>query len=161
MRSEGVDRGTTFTAQVPITMESRESVSTGPAPIAASSPCRVLVADDNPDAVEMMRTLLAFKGHEVRVANDGAQAVDIAEAFRPAIAFLDIGMPRVDGYEAARQIRRSLGPGVLLVALTGWGQDEDKRLSQDAGFDLHITKPPEPDVIDELIDECHRRSGPC
>jgi len=82
----------------------------------------------------------------------------VAETFRPSIAFLDIGMPRMDGYEAARRIRQSLGPNVMLVALTGWGQDEDKRLSHDAGFDLHITKPPEPELIEELIIECHRRT---
>ena len=156
--SEGAYRGSTFTARIPL---SPQQIKRGDATAAhheASAPCRVLVADDNPDAVEMMRLMLEFKGHDVRAASDGAQAVAVAEAFRPAIAFLDIGMPRMDGYEAARRIRRNLGSDVVLVALTGWGQDEDKRLSRDAGFDLHITKPPEPDVIDELIVECHRRT---
>jgi CheY-like chemotaxis protein len=90
----------------------------------------------------------------VRVADDGEQAVAIAEAFEPRIAFLDIGMPRMDGYEAARRIRAQLGARVLLVALTGWGQDEDKLRSREAGFDHHLTKPPAPEVLDRLIADC-------
>jgi signal transduction histidine kinase len=157
-RSEGVDRGSTFTAVVPLAVEEAATDKPAPPKQDVVSSCRVLVADDNPDAVEMMRVMLEFKGHDIRIANDGAQAVAVAETFRPSIAFLDIGMPRMDGYEAARRIRQSLGPNVMLVALTGWGQDEDKRLSHDAGFDLHITKPPEPELIEELIIECHRRT---
>ena len=156
--SEGLDRGSTFTARIPLAAGMAQAVE-GPVPrYEFSTPCRVLVADDNPDTAEMMRTMLEFKGHDIRTANDGAQAVALAEAFRPEIAFLDIGMPRMDGYEAARQIRQRLGANIVLVALTGWGQDEDKRLSREAGFDLHLTKPPAPDVIDELIVECHRRT---
>ena len=116
--------------------------------------CRVLVAEDNPDAAEMMRVMLRLKGHDVRIARDGVIAVDIARAFVPHVAFLDIGMPRMDGYEAARQIRLLQGKTVLLVALTGWGQDEDRERSLEAGFDHHLTKPPEPDVLDDLIAEC-------
>ena len=157
VRSDGRNCGSTFTARIPLTAEV-EQPDVRPRPRDVSAPCRVLVADDNLDAVEMMRTLLKFKGHDIRIANDGDQAVAIAEVFRPAIAFLDIGMPRMDGYEAARRIRAVLGSSVVLVALTGWGQDEDKRLSHEAGFDLHITKPPEPEVIEELIAECQRRS---
>ena len=157
VRSDGLDRGSTFTARIPLTAEAAPQTEDPPARAVASPICRVLVADDNPDGAEMMRTLLAFKGHDIRIANDGAQAVAIAEVFRPAIAFLDIGMPRMDGYEAARRIRRLLGSSVVLVALTGWGQDEDKRLSREAGFDVHITKPPEPEILEELIAECHRR----
>ena len=157
VRSEGRDRGSTFTVRIPLTAELPHD-DAAPRRRHELAPCRVLVADDNADAAEMMRTLLAFKGHDIRIANDGAEAVAITEVFRPAIVFLDIGMPQMDGYEAARRIRRMLGSGVVLVALTGWGQDEDKRLSHEAGFDLHITKPPDPEVIDELIAECQRRS---
>ena len=112
---------------------------------------RVLVAEDNPDAAEMMRLMLSIKGHDVRVAGDGVQAVELARTFVPHIAFLDIGMPRMDGYEAARLIREELGRQVMLVALTGWGQDEDKRRSRASGFDHHVTKPPEPEMLDRLI----------
>ena len=101
----------------------------------------------------MMRLLLGFKGHEVRVAEDGIKAVELARSFDPHIAFLDIGMPRMDGYEAARRIR-ALGSRVVLVALTGWGQDEDKRAR---ARPVSITTSPSRrsrDAIDKLIAEC-------
>ena len=155
--SEGTGRGSVFTVRLPRT---REVEAPLPAPVREAAPpasaCRVLVADDNADAAEMMRVMLGFKRHDVRVAGDGLQAVEIAREFEPDVVFLDIGMPRMDGYEAARRIR-ALGRPVTLVALTGWGQDEDKRRSLDAGFDHHLTKPPEPDVLDRVIGECSMR----
>jgi signal transduction histidine kinase len=108
---------------------------------------RVLIAEDNADAAEMLRLMLTFKGHDVKVALDGVQAVEIAQAFVPHVAFLDIGMPRMDGHDAARRIREMLGRHVTLVALTGWGQDDDKRRSLEAGFDHHLTKPVDPDKL--------------
>jgi CheY-like chemotaxis protein len=115
------------------------------------------VAEDSPDAAEMMSLMLGMKGHDVRVAADGEEAVAIGVAFEPQIAFVDIGMPRMDGFEVARRLREQLGRRVALVALTGWGQDEDRRRSREAGFDHHLTKPPEPDVLDQLIAECMER----
>jgi CheY-like chemotaxis protein len=85
------------------------------------------------------------------------EAVEAARQFEPQIAFLDIGMPRMDGYEAAYRIRELLGRRVVLVALTGWGQDEDKRRSREAGFDHHLTKPPDPEVLERLIDDCAQK----
>jgi CheY-like chemotaxis protein len=111
----------------------------------------VLVAEDIPDATEMMRLMIEYMGHHVRVAADGVQAVEIAKEFDPQIALLDIGMPRMDGYEAARQIRAALGSRFVLVALTGWGQEEDQRRAYAAGFDRHVTKPAEPDLLESLI----------
>ena len=111
----------------------------------------MLVAEDIPDAAEMMRLMIECMGHEVRVAADGVEAVAIAQEFEPQIALLDIGMPRMDGYEAARRIRAALGQRVILVALTGWGQEEDQRRAFAAGFDRHVTKPAEPDVLESLI----------
>jgi len=153
--SAGPGRGSSFTVRLPVA----GAVEEGGAQRVRGEPpsygeCRVLIAEDNPDAAEMMRVMLSFKGHDVRVAADGVQAVEIVEAFHPHIAFLDIGMPRMDGYEAARRIRERLGRRVVLVALTGWGQDEDKRRSREAGFDHHLTKPPEPERLDRLISEC-------
>jgi PAS domain S-box-containing protein len=155
-RSEGPGRGSTFTVTLPATMRAAHAdrVRTPSGEIAGQ--CRVLLAEDNADAAEMMRVMLTFGGHDVCVARDGVEAVAIAETFDPQIAFLDIGMPRMDGYEAARRIRARLGSRIMLVALTGWGQDEDKRLSREAGFDHHLTKPPEPDVVEELIARCAR-----
>ena len=114
----------------------------------------MLIAEDNADAAEMMEMMLVIKGYDVRVARDGTDAVAIAVTFKPQIVFLDIGMPLMDGYEAARRIRDLLGPGVSLIALTGWGQDEDKRRSREAGFDHHLTKPPEPEMVEQLIANC-------
>ncbi len=88
------------------------------------------------------------------MAADGVAAVALAREFAPQIAFLDIGMPRMDGYEAARHIRDQLGTRVVLVALTGWGQDDDKRRSHEAGFDHHLTKPPDPELVEQLILAC-------
>jgi CheY-like chemotaxis protein len=102
----------------------------------------------------MLQLMLSLYGHDVTVASDGLVAVTLATAIRPQIAFLDIGMPRMDGYEAARKIRETLGPSVVLVALTGWGQDEDKRRSHEAGFNHHLTKPPDPEALEALIAEC-------
>jgi CheY-like chemotaxis protein len=99
----------------------------------------------------MMQLMLTLQGHTVNVAADGAAAVTLATSLEPQIVFLDIGMPRMDGYEAARRIRTVLGARVVLVALTGWGQDDDKRRSREAGFDHHLTKPPDPELLDQLI----------
>ena len=154
--SEGAGRGCTFVVRLPVASPTAAE-RTSPQQTGMSAPgCRILVAEDNADAGEMMRLMLEVKGHDVRVAVDGVQAVALAQTFNPQIVFLDIGMPRMDGYEAARRIRELLGNRTLLVALTGWGQDEDKRRSREAGFDHHLTKPPEPDLLDQLIEVCGR-----
>ena len=95
--------------------------------------------------------MIESMGHEVLVAADGVQAVELAEKFEPQIAVLDIGMPRMDGYEAARRIRAALGRRVVLVALTGWGQEQDQHRAYAAGFDYHLTKPAEPEALESLI----------
>jgi len=149
-RSEGAGTGTTFLIRLPMVagVEDGEAAVNRPHAVAA---CRVLVAEDIPDAAEMMRLMIECMGHHVRVASDGAQAVEMAAEFNPQIALLDLGMPRMDGYEAARRIRAALGRSVVLVALTGWGQEQDQRRAYAAGFDYHVTKPAEPEVIESLI----------
>ncbi len=158
--SDGAGRGSTFTVRLPALVASEAvelpQLSSG---IGGAPACRVLVADDNPDTTEMMRVMLELSGHQVEVAGDGWSAADKAKAFNPHIVILDIGMPRVDGYEAARRIRELLGDRVVLVALTGWGQDDDKRRSREAGFDHHLTKPPDPETLDRLIVECGMAMG--
>ena len=151
-QSDGRRAGTTFVVRLPIVTAVLEQPPRADRRQAARAPCcRVLVAEDIPDAAEMMRLMIECMGHQVRVAIDGVQAVAIAQEFNPHVALLDIGMPRMDGYEAARRIRAALGPRVLLVALTGWGQEEDQRRAYAAGFDRHVTKPAEPDVLESLI----------
>jgi CheY-like chemotaxis protein len=151
-RSEGPGHGTTFVVRLPLaTPPVLDRLESGGPGRHAGVSSRVLVAEDIPDAAEMLRLMLESMGHQVRVAADGVQAVAIAREFAPQIALLDIGMPRMDGYEAARQIRTMLGHEVVLVALTGWGQEADQRHARDAGFDRHLTKPADPDVLEELI----------
>jgi CheY-like chemotaxis protein len=100
-------------------------------------------------------------GHEVRTAADGNQALALAAAFRPQVAILDIGMPGLNGYEVARKLRAEpWGRDVLLVALTGWGQQEDVKRSVDAGFDCHMTKPADLDALGRLVGEWAGTGGP-
>jgi CheY-like chemotaxis protein len=120
----------------------------------ASSRHRVLVVDDNVDAAVSLGMLLKLAGQEVRVAYDGPAALRQAIDFRPQLVLLDIGMPGMDGYEVCRRLRRESGlEQTTLVALTGWGQDEDRRRSHEAGFDHHIVKPVEPSALHRLLDE--------
>ena len=153
-RSQGAGLGSRFDVRLTLASSVVEDAAQGREHSRPASTCRVLVADDNLDAAEMMLLMLQFNGHDVRVAADGVQAIALAEEFEPQIAFLDIGMPNIDGYGAARAIRARLGPRVVLVALTGWGQDEDKRRAREAGFDHHLTKPPEPEMVERLIAAC-------
>jgi CheY-like chemotaxis protein len=113
---------------------------------------RILVADDNHDAADSLQMMLGILGHEVRAAHDGREAVRAAEEFRPDVAFLDIGMPGLNGYDVARAVRsRPWGRDVTLVALTGWGQEEDHRRSREAGFDQHLVKPVDPEVLQQTL----------
>jgi PAS domain S-box-containing protein len=118
---------------------------------APAPPLRILVADDNRDAADSLQRILALYGHEVRVAYDGVAALTLGEAFRPRVAILDIGMPGTNGYDVARALRTRHGPGVTLVALTGWGQDADRRRAAEAGFDHHLTKPVDPHTLNTLL----------
>jgi CheY-like chemotaxis protein len=123
-----------------------------PREAAANNRPRVLVVDDNRDGAESLGMLLEMDGCEVSLAFGGQQALHSFETFQPHIALLDIGMPGMDGYELARRIRQNArGSSVLLVALTGWGQADDKKRAADAGFDEHLTKPVDPDLLGRLI----------
>ena len=113
---------------------------------------RVLVVDDNADAADSLAMLLQVRGDEVRVAYDGEEALFAEQEFKPDILLLDIGMPKLSGYEVARRVRDARGPEVLLVAITGWGQEEDRQRARDAGFDHHFTKPVDYAALLAVID---------
>jgi CheY-like chemotaxis protein len=121
-RSDGAGSGTTFVIRLPIFAAGRREQPEADLRRAQAG-CLVLVAEDIPDAAEMMRLMIECMGRQVMVGADGVQAVELAEKFHPQIALLDIGMPRMDGYEVARRIRGTLGRRVVLVALTGWGRN--------------------------------------
>jgi CheY-like chemotaxis protein len=155
-RSEGSGRGAAFTVRLPI---ADGAAPLGP-PMTLEPPAphtitrRVLVADDNRDAAESLSMLLRLMGNEVRTVHDGMEAVEEAADFRPDVILLDIGMPRLNGYDAARLIREQRwSEGTMIVALTGWGQEEDKRRASDAGFDRHFTKPLDPAQLQRLISD--------
>jgi len=115
--------------------------------VAPGRPLEILVVEDSDDARDTLRLLLELEGHRVRVAATGAQAVELAAAAPLDVAFVDIGLPDVDGYEVARQIRAKRGDRVRLVALTGFGEPEDRRRASEAGFDAHLVKPVDPDTV--------------
>jgi CheY-like chemotaxis protein len=154
--SPGPGGGTTFTVRLPRSAAPAPPLRAEQGNLPAVG-CRVLIAEDIPDAAEMLCLFLEQLGHDVRVAADGVQAVAMAKEFAPVVALLDVGMPRMDGYEAAREIRAALGSRVMLVALTGWGQDEDQQRARAAGFDQHLTKPADPELLERLIAEAAGR----
>jgi CheY-like chemotaxis protein len=118
----------------------------------------VLVVDDNVDSAESLSQVMQILGYPVAVAHDGVEAVEMAQTWRPAVVLMDIGMPRMSGLEAARAIRgRPGGERLWLVALSGWGQTEDRRKSREAGFDHHFVKPVDVEALIELIRNLPRR----
>jgi PAS domain S-box-containing protein len=151
--SEGPGRGSEFVIRLPTVTEMPRPLprETTAEPLPAV-PRRILVVDDNEDAAEWLATVLRLHGHETHVAHDGLEAVTAAEQIRPDAVLLDIGLPRLDGYGACRRIRaQSWGRDLLLVALTGWGQDEDRQKSRDAGFDAHLVKPVDDEALLKLL----------
>jgi PAS domain S-box-containing protein len=152
-QSPGTERGSEFIIRLPVRTQQtgQAEPSTRPGPERALGR-RVLIADDNRDAAESLAMLLQMEGHEVTVVHDGREAVTAFEKMRPDAALLDIGMPGLNGYEIARIIRRAPhGRDITLVAVTGWGQENDKAQATEAGFNHHFTKPVEPDAITALL----------
>lgn len=143
--SEGVSRGSEFRVRLPGLSEvvsDGEPVDASGTAVADGGAIRVLIADDNAAVAETLGMVVTMVGHEVRTACDGEQAIEAAAAFLPDVVLMDIGMPKMNGYEAARHIRQQpWGQGMMLIALTGWGQDDDKDRATNAGFDQHLVKP--------------------
>jgi CheY-like chemotaxis protein len=154
--SDGVGRGSEFVVCLPVHSEPISPVSQEPPGVkpVAKVQCHILVVDDNQDSAGSLAMLLKLHGHEVHTAHDGIEAVEAAEKFKPDVILLDIGLPRLNGYEAARLIRKQeRDKPLVLVALTGWGQEEDRRLSEEAGFDAHMVKPVDLDQLAGLLAE--------
>ena len=154
-RSDGPGRGSEFVVRLPAAVD---SPAVDPSAVTADGPTgprhRVLVVDDNQDAADSLATILGILGHEVRAAHDGVAGVAAAAEFRPDVVLMDLGMARLNGYEAARRIRAEpWGRRPFLVALSGWGADEDRRRTRDAGFDRHLVKPVDLDALTRLIAE--------
>jgi len=155
-QSDGVGRGSTFEIRLP-SLDAVAPTEVDDASVRIDlqvSEHKILVADDNEDAADSLAMLLELRGHEVQTVYDGLAAVEAAETFRPEIVILDIGMPKLDGYDACRRIRETTwGQRVVLIAQTGWGQPEDRRRAAEAGFDVHLTKPVDPDRLMAVLAE--------
>ena len=150
--SDGLGRGCEFTVTLPIAPPSEVGgdVERRDAAVRAESR-RVLVVEDDPDSAQSLAMLLQIWGHQVEIAPDGHQALDAARRFEPEIVLLDIGIPGLDGYEVAERLRSEHGSELKLVALTGYGREDDRQRSRDAGFDRHMTKPLEPPRLRDML----------
>jgi PAS domain S-box-containing protein len=159
VRSEGLGRGSEFIIHLPQKVLAPRGAavveeSTGAANASVVGRCRVLVADDNRDAAESLAMVLRFAGYDAAIAFSGPEALEVAARERPRAAIIDIGMPGMSGHEVARRMRlEAWGRHAVLIALTGWGKDEDKQAAIAAGFDLHLTKPLDPDAVERALDE--------
>ena len=163
-QSPGTGQGSTFTIRLPaaaaVHRNAPTDVQLALRPAAAEPRCSVLIADDNRDAADSMALLLQMSGYELHVCHSGREALAVAQRERPQALVLDIGMPGMSGYELAREIRQEdWGRDALLVAVTGWGQQEDRERSRAAGFDHHLTKPVDPDALQDLLAEGARGRG--
>jgi CheY-like chemotaxis protein len=154
-RSGGIGTGSEFIVRLPVVhaqIQHEPDHETDGNPLAGTRKWRILVVDDNPDTSDSMAKVLSLMGHKTRTAYDGPEAVHTAGEYLPDVMLLDIGLPKMNGYEAARRIReQAWGKDMVLVALTGWGQEEDKRKALEAGFDHHLTKPVDAAAIEKLF----------
>ncbi len=162
-RSDGPGQGSEFVVRLPVAVETliqepaRPGEDEQPKPVTTR---RILIVDDNRDSADSLAMLLKIMGNEVGTAYDGEQAVEAAGALRPDVVLLDIGMPKLNGYDACRRIREQpWGQGMFLIALTGWGQEEDRRRTEEAGFDQHIVKPVDPAALMKLLASLSAEQG--
>jgi CheY-like chemotaxis protein len=153
-----MNTGAQFTVRVPIArMPTSVAPPTGESRVVPPGTCRVLVVDDNEDSAQTMAMLLQMTGHAAEMAHDGPSAITTAVRYRPHVVLLDIGLPGMSGYEVARELRgRPETATAVLVAMTGYGQEEDRRRSTEAGFAHHLIKPVDPASLERVI-----ASAPC
>lgn len=152
--SPGEGQGSTFTVRLPLAAQNKTLLARpDDGPTKQSQSLRILIVDDNLDAAESLAMCLELEGHRTRSARDGESALALASEFQPQAAVLDIGLPGMSGYELARCLRgqATSGPPPLLIAVTGWGTEEDRRRAQEAGFDVHLVKPIDPETLSRLI----------
>jgi hypothetical protein len=156
--SEGPGQGSTFIVRLPLLENGRVYLPERESPRHLPTSLRVLIVDDNADARDMLRTFLELAGHEVHDAVSGPDAVEKAGHVLPDLALVDLGLPGFDGLEVAARLRRDQATrGILLVAMTGYGQPEDRRRTSQAGFEAHIVKPVTSDQLNEVIALCASR----
>jgi len=152
-RSEGLGHGSEFVVRLPVAPAAADRARPGRSAPVRSTPRRFLVVDDNADSTASLAMLLTMEGHQTCTARDGEEALAAAERFHPEVVLLDLGMPKLNGFDAARRLReRPGGDELLLIALTGWGQEEDRKRSKDAGFDGHLVKPVDFDALMSMLD---------
>jgi signal transduction histidine kinase len=154
-RSEGTGRGSEFRVYLPLASEQQLPAASQPSAQkrdSAAAPLRILVVDDSEDAAHTLATLLEISGYEMHIAHDGEQALAVAESCRPDVVLLDIGMPKLNGYEVCRRFRElDWGRRMIVIALTGWGQDQDRQRTADAGFNHHLVKPADPAALLQML----------
>jgi CheY-like chemotaxis protein len=152
--SDGPGQGSEFVVRLPLNPEVSERPRGAEADPPAPGRCdalRILIVDDNRDAADSLAMLLRYWHHEVRTAHDGLSGLKAVRSYYPHVVLLDIGLPGLDGYEIARQIRSEFGPALRLVAVTGYGQEEDRRRALAAGFDAHLVKPADLDALERVL----------
>jgi signal transduction histidine kinase/CheY-like chemotaxis protein len=149
---EGPDRGSLFEVRLPVTRQTAPVLTETPTSVTAQRSRRVLVVEDSADAREALRALLEMSGHEVRGVEDASRALDLVRTWRPDVALVDLGLPGMSGYELGGQLRRApFGEDLLIVAITGYGQPDDRRRTSESGFDAHLVKPVSPEMLLEII----------
>jgi CheY-like chemotaxis protein len=155
--SAGRGHGACFTVRLPFDgkgiQRDAEAAVRNPRVVVTDSPKRILVVDDNEDAAAMLASALSAYGHDVRTAPDGPTALDSIDGWMPEVAVLDLGLPVMDGYELARRLTERCAGGARLIAVTGYGQEQDRHRSAEAGFDAHFVKPIDLEALHALIDE--------
>ncbi|HKQ59659.1 MAG TPA: response regulator [Candidatus Polarisedimenticolaceae bacterium] len=161
--SAGAGKGSEFVVRLPVPLGSRPASpppEAAPAETREGAPRRILVVDDNRDSADSLAMVLRLMGHAVETAYDGMSALQVAARSRPHVVLLDLGMPEMNGYDTCRQIRaQAWGRGMVVIAQTGWGQDQDRSRTEEAGFDGHLTKPADLELLAKMLDELPARAG--